>query len=156
MRAFVFSCLMLLVAASATAKKQPQALTPVHLGVGGQAVIYNLPLTVALEQGYFRDEGLDVKVIDFTGGGKAAQALVADAVQVVSGAYEHTLRLQARGQALQAFVLASETPSSPWASPPKLCRIIGRSQTCEARPSASVRPAPQPRCSPTACWHREG
>lgn len=110
MRAFVLSCFMLLVAAPATAKEQPPDLTPVHLGVGGQAVIYNLPLTVALEQGYFRDEGLDVKVIDFTGGGKAAQALVADAVQVVSGAYEHTLRLQARGQALQAFVLASESP----------------------------------------------
>jgi len=110
MRAFVLSCFMLLVAAPATAKEQPPDLTPVHLGVGGQAVIYNLPLTVALEQGYFRDEGLDVKVIDFTGGGKAAQALVADAVQVVSGAYEHTLRLQARGQVLQAFVLASESP----------------------------------------------
>ncbi|WDY55672.1 ABC transporter substrate-binding protein [Pseudomonas sp. PSKL.D1] len=81
-----------------------------RIGVGGQASIYHLPLAVALHKGYFKEQQLDVEVVDFAGGGKAMQALLADAVDVISGAYEHTVRANARGMATQAFVLASETP----------------------------------------------
>lgn len=110
MRTLMLSLALLLINAAPPVFASQNNPTRVTLGVGGQAVIYNLPLTVALEKGYFRDEHLAVEVVDFSGGGKAAQALVARTVDVVSGAYEHTLRLQARGQALTAFVLASETP----------------------------------------------
>jgi len=93
--------------ASPLAFAEPQR---VRIGVGGQASIYHLPLAIAVNRGYFQAQQLEVEVIDFAGGGKAMQALLTDAVDVLSGAFEHSIRAQARGMATQAFVLVSESP----------------------------------------------
>jgi len=84
------------------------ALKPVALGVGGQSLLSYLPLTLALRLGYFRDEGLDVRISDFAGGSKSIEALVAGSVDVVGGAYENALFLQARGVDLKAVVLLTD------------------------------------------------
>src|SRR3546814_12276793 len=70
----------------------------VLIAVGGQALIYYLPLSSARMNGYFKDEGLDAKVVDFAGGSKALQAVVGGSAAVVSGAFEHTIFLTAKGQ----------------------------------------------------------
>lgn len=75
------------------------------LAVGGKATLYYLPLTLAERLGYFRDEGLEVEVLDFPGGAKALQALIGGSADIVSGGFEHTLQMQAKGQKVQAFVL---------------------------------------------------
>ena len=46
----------------------------VHISVGGKAGLYYLPLTIAEQKGYFKDEGLNVKVSDFAGGWQGLQA----------------------------------------------------------------------------------
>jgi NitT/TauT family transport system substrate-binding protein len=75
------------------------------LAVGGKATLYYLPLTLAERLGYFKDEGLEVEVLDFPGGAKALQALIGGSADIVSGGFEHTLQMQAKGQKVQAFVL---------------------------------------------------
>jgi NitT/TauT family transport system substrate-binding protein len=75
------------------------------VGVGGKSLFYYLPLTIAERKGYFKDEGLEVEVLDFPGGAKALQALLGGSVDVVSGAYEHTISQQAKGQHIEALVL---------------------------------------------------
>ena len=75
------------------------------IGVGGKPLIYYLPLTIAERNGYFKAEGLDVEILDFPGGAKALQALLGGSVDIVSGAYEHTISQQAKGQAIEALVL---------------------------------------------------
>lgn len=75
------------------------------IAVGGKATLYYLPLTLAERLGYFRDEGLEVEVLDFPGGAKALQALIGGSADIVSGGFEHTLQMQAKGQKVQAFVL---------------------------------------------------
>src|SRR5512136_2180276 len=77
----------------------------VTIGVGGKPLLYYLPLTIAERQGYFKAEGLDVEILDFPGGARALQALLGGSVDVVSGAYEHTISQQAKGQAIEALVL---------------------------------------------------
>ncbi len=37
----------------------------VHIAVGGKASFYYLPLTIAEQLGYFKDEGLNVSISDF-------------------------------------------------------------------------------------------
>jgi NitT/TauT family transport system substrate-binding protein len=64
-----------------------------------------LPLTIAEQLGYFKDEGLQVEVSDFAGGAKALQALVGGSADVVSGAYEHTINMQAKGQPIVGIAL---------------------------------------------------
>ncbi|HWI13153.1 MAG TPA: ABC transporter substrate-binding protein, partial [Burkholderiales bacterium] len=66
---------------------------------------YYLPLTIAERKGYFKEEGLDAQIVDFPGGAKALQAMVGGSADVVSGAYEHTINMQAKGQPIVAIAL---------------------------------------------------
>jgi len=82
----------------------------VTLAVGGKNLLYYLPLTIAEQLGYFKAEGLEVTIVDFAGGAKALQAVVGGSADVVSGAFEHTINMQSKGQFLRAFVLQGATP----------------------------------------------
>ena len=82
----------------------------VHVAVGGKASLYYLPLTIAEQLGYFKEEGLNVIIADFAGGSQALRAVVGGSADVVSGAYEHTLNMQPKGQYLQCFVQQGRAP----------------------------------------------
>jgi NitT/TauT family transport system substrate-binding protein len=91
---------------------QAQALEKprMTIAVGGKNLLYYLPLTVAETLGYFKDEGLDLTIADFAGGSRALQAVVGGSADVVSGAFEHTINMQAKGQRMRAFVLQGRAP----------------------------------------------
>lgn len=80
------------------------------LAVGGKSAFYYLPLTISEQLGYFKAEGLDVEISDFAGGAKALQALMGGSADIVNGAYEHTINMQARNQFIQEFVLMGRAP----------------------------------------------
>jgi NitT/TauT family transport system substrate-binding protein len=80
------------------------------IAVGGKNLLYYLPLTIAETQGYFKAEGLDVTIADFAGGSRALQALIGGSADVTSGAFEHTINMQVKGQRLRAFVLQGRAP----------------------------------------------
>src|SRR6476661_230863 len=82
----------------------------VTVAVGGKNLLYYLPLTIAESLVYFKAEGLDVTISDFAGGSRALQALVGGSADVVSGAFEHTLNMQVKGQRLRAFALQGRAP----------------------------------------------
>ena len=84
--------------------------TGVHIAVGGKALVYYLPLTIAEQLGYFKAEGLDAKISDFAGGSKALEAVVGGSADVCSGAFEHTILLQAKQQFFSTFVLQGRAP----------------------------------------------
>ena len=92
--------------AQAQALEKPQ----LTLAVGGKNLLYYLPLTIAEQLGYFKAEGLDLKIVDFSGGSQALRALVGGSADVVSGAFEHTVNMQAKGQNLRAVVLMGRAP----------------------------------------------
>ncbi|MBC7052192.1 ABC transporter substrate-binding protein, partial [Salmonella enterica subsp. enterica serovar Enteritidis] len=73
--------------------------------------LYYLPLTIAERRGFFKDAGLDVTINDFGGGAKSLQALVGGSVDVVTGAYEHTIRMQAKGQDVRALCELGRFPA---------------------------------------------
>ncbi len=76
--------------------------------MGGKALAYYLPLSVAEMRGYFKDEGLDVSIADFAGGSKALQAVVGGSADVVLG------RLRAHHQpAVQEPVLPRLRAAGP-------------------------------------------
>src|SRR6266581_6709614 len=82
----------------------------VHVAVGGKTSLYYLPLTIAEQLGYFKEEGLNLTISDFAGGSQALRAVVGGSADVVSGAYEHTLNMQPKGQFLQCFVQQGRAP----------------------------------------------
>ncbi len=92
--------------ASAQAIEKPK----LTIAVGGKNLFYYLPLTIAEQLGHFRQEGLNVEIVDFAGGSAALRAVVGGSADVVSGAYEHTINLQSKGQMFTAFVLQGRAP----------------------------------------------
>ena len=83
----------------------------VTLGVGGKPALYYLPLTLCERLGFFTTQGVDVDINDFPGGAKSLQALVGGSVDVVTGAYEHTLRMQQMGQDIRAVIELGRYPA---------------------------------------------
>jgi NitT/TauT family transport system substrate-binding protein len=101
--------LALAVASAATATAQAPEKSHVTVGAGGSPFYY-LPLVVGHELGYFKEQGLDLTINDFGGGAKALQALVGGSVEVVPGAYEHTIRMQVKGQDIRAVIELGRVP----------------------------------------------
>ena len=82
----------------------------VHIAVGGKSALYYLPLTITERLGYFKDEGLNVRISDFAGGTRSLEAVVGGSADVVSGSYEHTINMQSKKIFFQGFVLAGASP----------------------------------------------
>lgn len=99
-----------LIAVPSFVRAQSLEKPKLTIAVGGKNLLYYLPLTIAETQGYFKAEGLDVTIADFAGGSQALRAVVGGSADVVSGAFEHTLNMQPKGQALRAFVLQGRAP----------------------------------------------
>jgi NitT/TauT family transport system substrate-binding protein len=95
---------------NAFAQSKPEK-SKVTLGVGGKPLLYYLPLTIAERKGFFKDEGLEVEINDFGGGAKSLQALIGGSVDIVTGAYEHTIRMQAKGQDVRAITELGRFPA---------------------------------------------
>ena len=111
-RSFVAApaALVALIALPAIVRAQTVEKPKLTLAVGGKNLLYYLPLTIAESLGYFKAEGLDLTIADFAGGSRALQAMIGGSADVVSGAFEHTINMQVKGQHLRAFVLQGRAP----------------------------------------------
>jgi NitT/TauT family transport system substrate-binding protein len=98
------------LAAPALVRAQALERKNVTIAVGGKNLLYYLPLTIAEQLKFFEAEGLQVTIVDFSGGSRALQAVVGGSADVVSGAFEHTLNMQFKGQPMRAFVLQGRAP----------------------------------------------
>jgi NitT/TauT family transport system substrate-binding protein len=99
-----------LMALPIQARSQTLEKPKTTIAVGGKNLLYYLPLTIAEQRGYFKAEGLEVTIVDFAGGARALQAVVGGSADVVSGAFEHTVNMHAKGQPMRAFVLQGRAP----------------------------------------------
>ena len=99
----------LFLATPAAAQDKPE-LAKVRLAVGGQAALYYLPLVVTDRLGLFREAGIGVEISDFAGGSRSLQALVGGSADVVTGAFDHTIQMQAKNQPVVAVVELGQFP----------------------------------------------
>ena len=93
-----------------SAPKAPEAGKPASSGqTGGTAGVKTLkvatvypylgylPLYTAMQRGFLTDQGLDLELVEFKGGGDAAKAFVGGASDVLIGSYDHVLKLREQG-----------------------------------------------------------
>ncbi|MEJ1977763.1 MAG: ABC transporter substrate-binding protein [Acetobacteraceae bacterium] len=78
-------------------------LTKVQVASAAQVATYAAPY-IALTKGYYREQGLDVTILNFQGGSKAMEALMGGSADVVIGSYSNTITLAARGQRVETFI----------------------------------------------------
>ena len=87
-----------------------QAAEKVTLMVGGYEKIIYLPAKLAEGLGYFKDEGLEVELLNEGAGVDAENEMLAGAVQGVVGFYDHCVDLQTKGKYIQSVVQLSHAP----------------------------------------------
>lgn len=112
-RTFSSTLALLATAAALPAlRAQPRLeVTRIAIAVGAKAAFFNLPLTIAQQLGYFSAEGLEVEISSFAGESSLLHAVAGGSVEVVSGAYGHTISLQSKGQRFQSIVLQGRAPA---------------------------------------------
>jgi NitT/TauT family transport system substrate-binding protein len=100
-------------------------LVKVNMGTSAplSSIIY-LPTVLADRLGYFKDEGLDLTIQQFSGGSPAAAALVNGTADTITGNYQHTIQLAAQGKTVTAFAQMTETPGLIVAVSPKTTKDI--------------------------------
>ena len=82
----------------------------IRIAVGGAEQLIYLPTTLAQQLGFYKAEGVRVKLENFPGGAKSLQSLLGGSADVVSGFYDHTLQMAAEGRRLKAFALMLHYP----------------------------------------------
>lgn len=86
------------------------AADPIVIMVGGIHKVIYLPAVLTARLGYFRQEGLEVKLISEPAGVNAEDELVAGSVQGVVGFYDHCIDLQSKGEAVESIVQFAKIP----------------------------------------------
>jgi NitT/TauT family transport system substrate-binding protein len=82
----------------------------VKIMVGGIDKVIYLPAMLTQRLGYFKDEGVDVKLLTEPSGASAENVLVAGQVQGVVGFYDHTITLQAQDKCIESVVQLAKVP----------------------------------------------
>lgn len=108
-----------LVVSTALMAGSALAQTKITLAVGGAACLCYLPTMLAKQLGEFEKAGLNVEVVDFKGGSQSLQAVMGGSADVVSGYFDHTVNLAAKGQSLQSFVVYDRYPGFALVVSPK-------------------------------------
>ena len=87
--------------------------TRIALSVGGSISQMNkVAYVVALHRKYFEQEGLTVDSVAFASGTAALQNLIGGNADVVEGSFEHTLRMQTKGQHLMCIAVFGRYPAN--------------------------------------------
>jgi len=94
----------------AMAPAQAAGSQKISIMIGGITKFIYLPVKLADQLGYFKDEKLDVELLSQPSGVDAENELLAGEVQAVAGAYDHTIDLQAKGKTIQSIVTFLQVP----------------------------------------------
>lgn len=117
-RIFLAGLVIAVVAVSGAAFAQ----TSVSVAVGGRSFMSFLPFELAVDLGYFKQEGLDVQINEFHGGSKAVEALVGGSADFSLGGLEHAVLLQAKGIDIKAIALFTKSHGEVLALKPELAK----------------------------------
>ncbi len=85
-------------------------LPTVKIAVGGGSCLCYLPTMLAEQLGNYKKAGVQVELADFKGGSQALTAVLGGSSDVVSGFYDHTVELQAKGKFLESIVVFDRFP----------------------------------------------
>ncbi|MBZ0146594.1 MAG: ABC transporter substrate-binding protein [Pseudorhodoplanes sp.] len=91
----------------------------VTMAIGGAACLCYLPTVLAQHLGEYDKAGVKVEMVDFKGGSQALTAVLGGSADVVSGYFDHTVNLAAKGQSLQSFVIYDRFPGLALVVAPK-------------------------------------
>lgn len=96
-----------LLGGSSNEAKSTDKLERTNLTIGAMTIMDSAPVQLAALKGYFKDEGLDVKLETVTGAATAIPKLLSGDLQFTYGAYVPVIQAQAKGTGDFKFVADS-------------------------------------------------
>ena len=97
----------------------------IRLAVARSPFTY-LPVYLAGPLGYYKEEGLNVEIAEFSGGSQSIQSVIGGSADIAAGFYEHAIEMTAAGKPLQAFVTMLKYPGMALVISPKASRPVNR------------------------------
>ena len=95
---------------SGHARAQAPEKTQIKIGYAGAGLAYSM---VPIAQPYFKEEGLNVSMLDFnTGGTQVLQALIGGSVDVGLAFYDHTINMQSLHKDVRCVTLLTRFPAA--------------------------------------------
>lgn len=86
------------------------AADKIVMAVGGLEKQIYLPAKLAEQLGFFKEQDLEVELINTRAGVEAENELIAGEVQAVVGFYDHTIDIQSKGKSIVSIVQISRAP----------------------------------------------
>ena len=80
--------------------------------VGNGLQTWCMPISLAESLGYYKDEGLDVKIENLPSGPKALEAVMGGSADAAGMMYFHVIEMAARGQRLRSIFVVSRSAST--------------------------------------------
>jgi NitT/TauT family transport system substrate-binding protein len=89
----------------------PQSQRPaVRIAVGGRAALDFIPVYLASQLGFFRDEKIQVTLQDLASTAKAIQALLGGSTDVVAGGYDGAVQMSVERKSILAIAVLERWP----------------------------------------------
>ena len=111
----LLACALTAAAIAATSPAYGQAIEKKTVTIAVAAPLAQLavlPLVLAKLLGHFEQEGVAVTLQHFNAGSRAIESMLGGSADIVAGAFEATVRLRAKGQNLQSFLLFGRYPQN--------------------------------------------
>jgi NitT/TauT family transport system substrate-binding protein len=114
--------LILLAVAFAILRPQPgrAADTPMPLNIimAGNS-LNNFPVLLARRQGFYKQAGLDVQIVNVNGGALAITAVMNGNADLLNAVFDHTIDMQAKKKPMQAIFQIARVPGAALAVSPR-------------------------------------
>jgi NitT/TauT family transport system substrate-binding protein len=99
--------------------KRPERQEKLTIVVVSQTAFTSFPITMAQQLGYYRDENLDVTIVDVNGPSRAIEALSGHSADIGAAILDNVVLATSEGKPFRAFVLMSDSPELALALSPK-------------------------------------
>lgn len=122
MRAALLAVCLLL--AGCASKPDHPRVRIAMVGIGLQT--QQMPVTLASTLGFFKDEGLDVSIVNLSSNTKTLESLLGGSVDVADLSYQQNIQMAAEGQRVRSFFIAVQRCNIVLAVAPKASARIHR------------------------------
>lgn len=96
--------------------------------VGNGLQTWCMPITLADSLGYYKDEGLDVRIENLPSSSKALEALVGESTDVAGIVYSQTIEMAAHGRRLRSIVVINRGSSNTLVIAPHAAANVHRAE----------------------------
>ena len=129
-RTFVTAAAIVALSSLGLATGAAAQTTKLTIGVSVHSV-FGLPIYVANAMGAYKEEGLEVEIVEFTGGATATPALIGGSTVLQAAGTENLLKLAQQGQPIAAVMSVQSTVNAAIMVRKDIAEKLGRKPTVQ-------------------------